>query len=161
MNMPADGARKTNADPQNEVAAGLSKLLADSYAAYLKTHGYHWNVRGPNFAGLHALFMAQYTEEWTALDVIAERIRALGELAPQGYAAFGNLSSIRDGDPTQDWKGMVTDLIKANETVARTAADLVEAAEAAGDAPTADLATQRQASHEKHTWMLRALADDA
>ncbi|HYD46457.1 MAG TPA: DNA starvation/stationary phase protection protein [Phenylobacterium sp.] len=158
--MPADGSRQSKADKKNDVAAGLSKLLADSYAAYLKTHGYHWNVRGPNFSGLHALFMTQYTEEWAALDVIAERIRALGELAPQGYGAFGNLSSIRDGDPTQDWKGMVADLIAANEAVAKTAAGLIEAAESAGDAPTADLATQRQAAHEKNAWMLRALGDD-
>ncbi|MCC7268746.1 MAG: DNA starvation/stationary phase protection protein [Caulobacteraceae bacterium] len=157
--MPADGSSKTKASPKGDVAAGLSKLLADGYAAYLKTHGYHWNVRGPNFSGLHALFMAQYTEQWAALDVIAERLRALGELAPQGYSAFANLSSIRDGDPTQDWKGMVADLIDGHETVAKTAAGLVEAAEAAGDAPTADLATQRQAAHEKHAWMLRALAD--
>ena len=157
--MPADGPSKTKADPKADVAAGLSKLLADSYATYLKTHGYHWNVRGPNFAGLHALFMTQYTEEWAALDVIAERIRALGELAPQGYGAFGNLSSIRDGDPTNGWEAMVDDLIAANEAVAKTAAGVVEDAEAAGDAPTADLATQRQTAHEKNVWMLRALSE--
>ena len=159
--MPADGARATKIDPKAEVAASLSKLLADGYAVYLKTHGYHWNVRGSNFSGLHSLFMAQYTEQWAALDVIAERIRALGELAPQGYSAFANLSSIRDGDPTQDWKGMVSDLIEGHEAVAKTAAAVIESAEAAGDAPTADLATQRQAAHEKHAWMLRALASDA
>ena len=157
--MAADGPSKTKADPKADVASGLSKLLADSYAAYLKTHGYHWNVRGPNFAGLHALFMTQYTEEWAALDVIAERIRALGELAPQGYGAFGNLSSIRDGDPTNGWEAMVDDLIATNEAVAKTAAGVVEAAEAAGDAPTADLATQRQDAHEKNVWMLRALSE--
>lgn len=154
--MPADGARTKEADPQAEVAAALSKLLADGYAVYLKTHGYHWNVRGPNFSGLHALFMAQYTEQWTALDEIAERIRALGELAPQGYGAFGNLSSIRDGDPTQDWKGMVKDLIAGNEAFAETARTVIAAAEAADDAPTADLATQRMAAHQKHAWMLRS-----
>lgn len=157
--MAAEGSRAKKA-PKGEVAGNLSKLLADSYALYLKTHGYHWNVRGSNFSGLHSLFMAQYTEEWAALDVIAERIRALGELAPQGYSAFGNLSSIRDGDPAQDWKGMVGDLVRDHETVADTAGAVIEAAEAAGDAPTADLATQRQAQHQKHAWMLRSVLAD-
>lgn len=91
-----------------DIAASLNKVLADSYALYLKTHGYHWNVRGPNFQSLHVLLEGQYQEEWAALDDIAERIRALGELAPQGYAAFGNLSSIKDGNPENEWEAMLS-----------------------------------------------------
>jgi starvation-inducible DNA-binding protein len=136
-----------------EVAAGLSRLLADTYAVYLKTHGYHWNVRGPNFASLHGLFMDQYTEEWAALDEIAERIRALGEFAPQ---SFGNLTAIRDGDPESDWEAMVGELQRDNETVCRTAREIFPAAEKAGDQATMDLITQRFQAHEKHAWMLRS-----
>jgi starvation-inducible DNA-binding protein len=138
------------------VAQGLSKALADTYALYLKTHGYHWNVRGPNFSSLHALFMDQYTEQWNALDEIAERIRALGELAPQSGSAFGNLTSIKDGDPENDWETMVDDLSKGHETVIATLRDVLEAGEKAGDDASVDLATQRLAAHEKHAWMLRA-----
>ena len=101
-----------SAKDRKTVAEGLSKVLADSYAVYLKTHGYHWNVSGPNFSQFHALFMTQYTEMWTAIDEVAERIRALGELEPQGYGAFGNLSSIKDGDPTKDATAMIKDLIE-------------------------------------------------
>ena len=136
-----------------EVAAGLSRLLADTYAVYLKTHGYHWNVRGPNFASLHGLFMEQYTEEWTALDEIAERIRALGEFAPQ---TFGNLTAIRDGNPESDWEAMVEELKRDNETVCRTAREIFPSAEKAGDQATLDLITQRFQAHEKHAWMLRS-----
>ena len=136
-----------------EVAAGLSRLLADTYAVYLKTHGYHWNVRGPYFASLHGLFMEQYTEEWTALDEIAERIRALGEFAPQ---TFGNLTAIRDGNPEADWEAMVEELKRDNETVCRTAREIFPSAEKAGDQATLDLITQRFQAHEKHAWMLRS-----
>jgi len=138
------------------IVAGLNKVLADAYAVYLKTHGYHWNVRGPNFQSLHVLLEGQYTEQWAALDTIAERIRALGELAPQGYGAFGNLSSIKDGDPEQDSDGMLTDLLKDNETLIATLRAAFPAAEAGGDEATADLLTQRLQAHEKHAWMLRA-----
>jgi len=138
------------------VAQGLSKALADTYAVYLKTHGYHWNVRGPNFSSLHALFMDQYTEQWAALDEIAERIRAVGEFAPQSGAAFGNLTSIKDGDPENDWETMVNDLKTSHETVVATLRDLLELADKAGDDVTVDLATQRLTAHEKHAWMLRA-----
>lgn len=138
------------------VAQGLSKALADTYALYLKTHGYHWNVRGPHFSSLHTLFMDQYTEQWAALDVLAERIRALGELAPQSGAAFGNLTSIKDGDPETDWEGMLADLLAGHETVIATLRDLLETGEKAGDDVTVDLATQRLSAHEKHAWMLRA-----
>ena len=99
------------------IAAGLSKLLADSYAVYLKTHGYHWNVRGPNFASLHTLFMTQYTEMWAAIDVVAERIRALGQLAPQGYARFGELSGIKDGDPGKSAEAMLSELLADHATL--------------------------------------------
>ena len=138
------------------IVAGLNKVLADAYAVYLKTHGYHWNVRGPNFQSLHVLLEGQYTEQWAALDTIAERIRALGELAPQGYGAFGNLSSIKDGDPEQDSDGMLTDLLKDNETLIATLRAAFPATEAGGDEATADLLTQRLQAHEKHAWMLRA-----
>src|SRR4051812_29372458 len=119
-----------------DIVAGLNKVLADSYALYLKTHGYHWNVRGANFAALHVLLEGQYTEQWTALDAIAERIRALGELAPMGYAAFGNLSSIKDGDAEKEWDGMFKELLSDNETVIATLRDAFEAADEAGDEAT-------------------------
>ena len=144
------------AQQRAEIAASLSKVLADSYALYLKTHGYHWNVRGPNFQSLHVLLEGQYQEEWAALDDLAERIRALGELAPQGYSAFGNLSSIKDGDPEKGWEEMLKDLLTDNETVIRTAREAFPVADDAGGEATADLLTQRLQAHEKHAWMLRA-----
>lgn len=143
-------------DDRNGVAADLSKLLADTYAVYLKTHGYHWNVRGMNFAALHTLFMGQYTEMWTAIDEVAERIRALGALAPQGYGAFGNLSSIKDGDPERDAEAMVRELLKDHETVVATARAALPAAQAADDEVSLGLITDRLTAHEKHAWMLRA-----
>ena len=144
--------------PKNRkaVAEGLSKLLADTYAVYLKTHGYHWNVRGPNFSQLHSLFMAQYTEMWTAIDEVAERIRALGELAPQGYGAFGNLSSIRDGDPAKTAEGMLQDLIASQEALIGTLYAILPKAQEAGDEVTASLISDRLTAHEKHVWMLRS-----
>jgi starvation-inducible DNA-binding protein len=138
------------------VAAGLSKLLADTYAVYLKTHGYHWNVRGPNFASLHALFMEQYTEMWTAIDDVAERIRALGALAPQGYRTFSNLSGIQDGDAEQASDAMLGELVKDHETLIQTARDVLPAAQEAGDEVTVSLISDRLTAHEKHAWMLRA-----
>ena len=149
-------------DPKARKAAAeaLSKLLADSYAVYLKTHGYHWNVRGANFQALHSLFMAQYTEMWTAIDEVAERIRALGELAPQGYGAFGNLSAIKDGDPSLAANAMLTDLIASHETLIATAYGALGAAQAAGDEVSAGLLTDRLTAHEKHAWMLRASLED-
>jgi starvation-inducible DNA-binding protein len=145
-----------DAAAKSAAAQGLSKLLADSYAVYLKTHGYHWNVRGPSFASLHALFMQQYTEMWTAIDDVAERIRALGELAPQGYGAFGNLSSIKDGDPNNNAQDMLRDLIQSHETLVATAYAALPAAQEAGDEVTASLISDRLTAHEKHAWMLRA-----
>ena len=134
-----------------EIAAGLSKLLADTYAVYLKTHGYHWNVRGPNFGSLHALFMTHYTEMWAAIDLIAERIRALGELAPQGYGAFGKLSQIKDGDPSQNAEAMLKELVADHAALVATA----KAAREGADDVTASLIDARVEAHEKHAWMLR------
>ncbi|MES3028891.1 MAG: Dps family protein [Pseudomonadota bacterium] len=145
-----------SAKDRKAVADGLSKLLADSYAVYLKTHGYHWNVRGPNFSQLHTLFMAQYTEMWTAIDEVAERIRALGELAPQGYGAFGNLSAIKDGDPTKNAEAMLKDLIESHETLIATLYAALPSAQEAGDEVSASLISDRLTAHEKHVWMLRS-----
>ena len=134
------------------IAAGLSKLLADSYAVYLKTHGYHWNVRGMSFAALHTLFMTQYTEIWTAIDEIAERIRALGEAAPQGYGAFADLSAIKDGDPRASAEAMLKELIGDHEVLIATA----KAARDGADDVTAAVIDARVQAHQKHVWMLRA-----
>ena len=142
------------------VADGLSKLLADTYAVYLKTHGYHWNVRGPNFHALHAMFMEQYTEMWQAIDDVAERIRALGFNAPGSYREFAALTSIAE-EPgltdSADWREMVRQLVVANEAVCRTAREVLEVAAKGDDAPTEDLMTQRLQTHEKYAWMLRSL----
>ena len=137
------------------VATSLTRLLADSYAVYLKTHGYHWNVRGPYFASLHALFMEQYTEMWTAIDEVAERIRQLGELAPQGYAAFSRLSGIKDGDPQSGAEQMLEELVRDHETLIATAREALPLAQEAGDEVTIGLITDHLAAHEKHAWMLR------
>jgi starvation-inducible DNA-binding protein len=136
----------------DKTAAELSKLLADTYAVYLKTHGYHWNVRGMNFHALHAMFMEQYTEMWAAIDVIAERIRALGQLAPQGYAAFGRLSDIKDGDPHQDAAGMLRELVADHEALIASA----RAAREGADDVTAAVIDARIDAHQKHAWMLKA-----
>ncbi len=135
-----------------QIAAGLSKLLADTYAVYLKTHGYHWNVRGPNFSSLHTLFMTQYTEMWTAIDLVAERIRALGETAPQGYATFGKLSGIQDGDPAKSADAMLQELLADHQTLIATA----KAAREGADDVTAAVIDARIDAHQKHAWMIRA-----
>ena len=145
-----------DASDRKAVAQALSKMLADTYAVYLKTHGFHWNVRGPNFSSLHALFMEQYTEMWQAIDTVAERIRALGELAPQGYGAFGNLSSIKDGDPEGDSQSMLQALTADHETVIATCRDALALAQKAEDEASAGIITDRLEAHEKHAWMLRA-----
>jgi starvation-inducible DNA-binding protein len=138
--------------PDKTVAAGLSRLLADTYAVYLKTHGYHWNVRGPNFSSLHTLFMTQYTEMWTAIDLIAERIRALGETAPQGYGAFAELSTIQDGDPARNAEAMLQELLADHATLIATA----KAARDGADDVTAAVIDARVDAHQKHAWMIRA-----
>jgi starvation-inducible DNA-binding protein len=153
----ADDIRSgTKAGSAGKVAEGLSKLLADTYAVYLKTHGYHWNVEGPNFAALHQLFMAQYTEMWASIDVIAERIRALGAYAPQGYGVFGRLSDVKDGDPEQGAEAMLAELVGDHEALIGTARTARQAAEAAGDDVTASMIDDRIDAHQKHAWMLRA-----
>jgi starvation-inducible DNA-binding protein len=138
------------------VADALSKVLADTYAVYLKTHGYHWNVAGPTFPALHQLFESQYREQWEALDDIAERIRSLGALAPQGYSAFANLSTIKDGYASLDSDTMLADLLRDNETVLATIRGAFKIADAVGDEATMDMLNARTAAHEKHAWMLRA-----
>jgi starvation-inducible DNA-binding protein len=139
------------------IAAGLSRLLADSYTLYLKTHNYHWNVTGPMFSTLHQMFETQYTELATAVDEIAERIRALGEPAPGSYQAFSRLTSVEEEDAVPDAETMIRQLVIGQETVARTARELFPVVDAANDEPTADLLTQRMQVHEKTAWMLRSM----
>lgn len=140
-----------------KIADGLSRLLADTYALYLKTHNFHWNVEGPMFNTLHLMFMTQYTELWNALDAIAERIRALGYPAPGTYKAFAALGSIEETDGVPEAMAMVRILVEGHEAVTRTARKVLPAAEKAGDEATADLLTQRLQIHEKTAWMLRSL----
>lgn len=145
-----------------KIASGLSHFLADAYTLYLKTHSFHWNVTGPMFNALHTMFETQYTEQWTALDEIAERIRTLGFHAPGSYAEFAKLSSLKE-EPSQDgvpdWKGMVSQLLTGNEAVCKSARKVIKTATEAGDDPTADLLTQRLQTHEKYAWMLRSLLE--
>jgi starvation-inducible DNA-binding protein len=142
---------------RERIAKGLSHLLADSYTLYLMTHNFHWNVTGPQFNSLHAMFMAQYTEQWTALDQIAERIRALGFPAPGTYKEYVKLASIQEVEGVPSADEMVRHLVVAQETTARTARKLFAAVNEANDQPTADLLTQRLDVHEKTAWMLRSL----
>ncbi|MDN3919299.1 Dps family protein [Roseateles violae] len=143
------------------IAGGLSRLLADTYTLYLTTHNFHWNVSGPMFNSLHAMFMAQYTELWNAVDPIAERIRALGHAAPGSYAQFAQLSSLKDAPITPPKAmEMVRILVEGHEGVARTARALFPAVDKASDEPSADLLTQRLAVHEQTAWMLRSLLED-
>ena len=143
------------------IAAGLSRLLADTYTLYLTTHNFHWNVTGPMFNTLHTMFMAQYTELWTAVDPIAERIRSLDHVAPGSYAQFGKLASVPDAPEVPPKAlAMVRLLVDGHEAVARTARSLFPLAEKAGDEPTADLLTQRLGVHEQAAWMLRSLLQD-
>ena len=154
MNQPIDiGISDTD---RKAIAAGLSRLLADTYTLYLKTHNFHWNVTGPMFNSLHAMFELQYTELATAVDEIAERIRALGETAPGSYKQFAALTSIQEETDVPAAEEMVAQLMKDHETVARTARGVFPAADAANDEPTADILTQRMQVHEKTAWMLRA-----
>lgn len=142
---------------RESIAKNLSKLLADTYSLYLKTHGFHWNITGPMFNTLHTMFETEYNELWTAADVIAERIRALDIYAPGSYTQFAKLTSIPEETGIPDWKGMVQQLVDGHETAARTARATFKAADKADDQPTADLATQRMQEHEKTAWMLRSL----
>jgi starvation-inducible DNA-binding protein len=146
-----------DARDREKVAHALSRLLADTYGLYLKTHNFHWNVEGPMFNTLHQMFMVQYTELWNALDEIAERIRSLGYPAPGSYKAFARLSSIEDSEGVPAAMAMVRELVKGHEAVARTARAAFGPAEKAGDESSADLLTQRLQVHEKTAWMLRSL----
>jgi starvation-inducible DNA-binding protein len=148
----SDGDRK-------KIAEGLSRLLADTYTLYLKTHNYHWNVTGPMFNTLHLMFETQYTELATAVDEIAERIRALGYPAPGSYVQFQKLSSVKESDGVPSAEDMIADLVKGQEIVVKTARSVFPAAEAANDEPTADLLTQRMQIHEKTAWMLRSMLE--
>jgi len=134
----------------------LSRLLADSYTLYLKTHNFHWNVTGPMFTTLHGLFMIQYTELALAVDEIAERIRSVGAPAPGSYAAFAKLTQIKESEKVPNAVAMVKQLVADQATVERAAAAVLEAAQAAGDDVSADLAVQRMQVHEKNAWMLRS-----
>lgn len=145
---------------RQEIANGLSLLLADSFTLYMKTHSFHWNVTGPMFQTLHVLFMGQYTELWNALDLIAERIRSLGHYAPGSFQRFGELTSIDEEHGVPSAREMLQQLVEGQEAVARTAREVFKIADAANDQPTADLLTQRMEIHEKNAWMLRSLMED-
>jgi starvation-inducible DNA-binding protein len=139
------------------IAQGLSKVLADTYLLYLKTHNFHWNVEGPMFQTLHVMFMEQYTEAWNAIDLVAERIRALGHYAPGTYKQYLKLGSIKETEGVPRAEQMVKLLIEALEAVVRTARSVLPLAERANDQPTLDVLTQRMDVHEKNAWMLRSL----
>jgi starvation-inducible DNA-binding protein len=142
---------------RREIAAGLSRLLADTYTLYLKTHAFHWNVEGPMFNTLHLMFMDQYTELWNALDAIAERIRSLGFPAPGTNSEFARLTSIDETEGVPEALEMVRLLVKGHEAVTRTARKVFPGAQEGGDESTVDLLTQRLQVHEKTAWMLRSL----
>ena len=144
---------------REEIAQGLSHLLADTYTLYLKTHNFHWNVTGPMFQTLHLMFETQYTELALAVDVIAERIRALGFPAPGTYKQYAELSSIKETDGIPKAQEMIKLLVEGNEAVVRTARSLFPSAEKVSDEATADLLTQRIQLHEKAAWMLRSLLE--
>ena len=147
-------------DQRQQIAEGLSRLLADSYTLYLKTHNFHWNVTGPMFSTLHILFEQHYTELATAVDEIAERIRALGVAAPGSYRQFGELSSIPEETGVPGAEEMIRQLVQGQEAVVRTARSVFPIVESANDEPSADLLTQRMQIHEKNAWMLRSLLEN-
>ena len=142
------------------IAKGLSKVLADSYTLYLKTHNYHWNVTGPMFNTLHQMFETQYTELVLAVDEIAERIRALGVFAPGSYKAYAELTDIEEETSVPNAEEMIRQLVIGQETLIRSARSVIPIAQSANDEPTADLLTQRMQIHEKNAWMLRSMLAD-
>lgn len=146
-------------EDRKKIAQGLSKLLADTYTLYLKTHYFHWNVTGPMFNTLHLMFETQYTELALAVDSIAERIRALDEYAPGTYSQFAKLSSISESKDVPTATQMIKELVEGHEAVCRTARGVFPAANKADDEATADLATQRLQIHEKTAWMLRSMLE--
>ncbi|MCY7333109.1 MAG: DNA starvation/stationary phase protection protein [Pseudanabaena sp. CAN_BIN31] len=147
-------------DDRIAIADGLSRLLADTYTLYLKTHNFHWNVTGPMFNTLHLMFEAQYTELALAVDLIAERIRALGVHAPATYSAYARLTSIPETEGVPKATEMIQLLVEGQESVIRTARSIFEIVDKASDEPTADLLTQRMQVHEKTAWMLRSLLEE-
>ena len=163
----AKGSTKRGAAPRidigigaaerKEIADGLGRVLADTYMLYLKTHAFHWNVEGPMFNSLHDMFMQQYTELWNAIDLVAERIRALGFPAPGTYREFGALTSIEETVGVPKAMQMVRLLVAGHETLARTLRSVFPVAEQAADESTVDLLTQRLQVHEKTAWMLRSV----
>jgi starvation-inducible DNA-binding protein len=142
------------------IVEGLARLLADTYTLYLKTHNFHWNVTGPMFQTLHLMFETQYNELALAVDLIAERIRALGHPAPGTYAEFAQLSSIKESPGVPKAQDMIKLLVEGQEAVVRTARSIFPIVDKANDEPTADLLTQRMQVHEKTAWMLRSLLED-
>jgi starvation-inducible DNA-binding protein len=164
-NRPPDQRREKTMDigitkkDREKIADGLSHLLADSFTLYLKTHNFHWNVTGPMFNTLHVMFMDQYTELWNALDMIAERIRALGVAAPGTYAEFSRLTVIKESEGKVSAEDMIKQLVAGQEAVTKTARGIFAIVDKAGDEPTADLLTQRMQIHEKNAWMLRSLLE--
>ena len=144
---------------RKEIVEGLSRLLADTYTLYLKTHNFHWNVTGPMFQTLHLMFEQQYSELALAVDLIAERIRALGSPAPGTYAEFSRLSSIKEAAGVPKAQDMIRQLMEGQESVVRTARSIFPVISNAHDEPTADLLTQRMQVHEKNAWMLRSLLE--
>lgn len=145
---------------RKKITQGLSYLLADTYTLYLTTHNFHWNVTGPMFQTLHLMFETHYNELWMATDIIAERIRSLGEYAPGSYHAFSKLTSIKEPEMVPTAREMIERLVEGHETVCRTAREVFPAVEAASDEASADLLTQRIQIHEKTAWMLRSLLAD-
>lgn len=144
---------------REKIAEGLSRLLADTYTLYLKTHNFHWNVTGPMFQTLHLMFETQYNELALAVDLIAERIRALGFPAPGTYSEFSRLSSIKETDGVPKAEAMIKCLVEGQEAVVRTARSIFPVVDKSHDEATADLLTQRMQVHEKTAWMLRSLLD--
>jgi starvation-inducible DNA-binding protein len=149
-----------NEKDRKKIVGGLERVLADSYTLYLKTHNFHWNVTGPMFQTLHLMFMTQYNEIWMAVDLVAERIRALGYPAPGSYKEFAALTSIKDSSGTVSAKEMIKQLVAGQEAVVRTAREVLPVAEKAGDQPTVDLLSARMEVHEKNAWMLRSLLEE-
>ena len=144
---------------REQIAGVVSKVQADTYTLYLKTHNFHWNVTGPMFQTLHLMFEQQYNELWLAVDAIAERVRALGFPAPGTYRQFAALSSIKEEEGVPKADDMIRRLVEGHETVARTARHAFKLAQEVNDQPTCDLLTQRMNIHEKTAWMLRSLVE--
>ena len=148
-----------NTEDRAKIVQSLSTVLADAYMLYLKTHNFHWNVTGPMFSSLHVMFEEQYTEQWTALDDIAERIRSLGHFAPATYKRYAELSSIKEEPEVLSAKDMIRQLVDGNEILTRTLRAGVKVADEIDDFPTADLLTTRMEVHEKNAWMLRSFLE--